>query len=104
MTAIARNSDPISSHAAAAAITQSGTRAIQKDATLKAVRQWPGCTSYELAEKVGGGLASRYMLARRLPELAKDRLVDRLGLRHCRITGHLATTWYPVPQQMGFSA
>lgn len=98
MNAIARANDPESSHAAAAAITQSGARAIQKHRALQAVKEWPGSTSYELGEKLGGGLESRYMMARRLPELAKDRKVIRLGLRKCRVTGHQATTWYALPE------
>lgn len=96
MNAIARRTDPLSSHAAAARVTASGARAIQKDRAYKAVCQWPGRTSYELAEKIGGGLESRYMLARRLPELAKDGRVERGGLRYCTVTGNLATVWHPV--------
>ena len=104
MNAIARRHDPETSHLAAEYITTTGKRSMQKRTALAACREWPGCTSFELAEKVGGGLETRYMMARRLPELEHDKLIVRVGSKRCPVTGHLATCWYPLPHQADFLA
>jgi hypothetical protein len=94
VSALARRTDPESSHLAAAALETSGARAIQKHQSLQAVKQWPGRTSHELAVAIGGGPETRYMLARRLADLEHDGLVTKGGARECQITGHKACTWY----------
>jgi hypothetical protein len=94
VSALAGNTDPLSSHAAAAALETSGARAVQKHQALQAVRNFPGHTSLELAALIGGGTETRYMLARRLADLKHDGMVVNGGLRACRQSGHQATTWY----------
>jgi hypothetical protein len=83
--------DPISSHLAAAELTSSGRRASQKAAIVKWLRsQERLLTSMEIAH--AGGL-DRYMVARRLPDLERDGLVERGPMRDCRESGRPAITW-----------
>lgn len=60
------------------------------------VREHPGCTSAELAEKTG---ADRFALARRLPDAAtlKKPLLYKGAPRACNVTGRAAFTWWPIP-------
>lgn len=88
----ARATDPESSHIAARAIVKSGEIGRQQTQVLELVRQSPGSTSHELSD---GNAALRYVIARRLPELARLQLVVRGPVRACRITDRLATTWSP---------
>lgn len=92
-TPIARKSDPVSSHLAAAEITASGTRAHQQAQTIAAVRAYPGRTSQELAELTQ---IDRYTLARRLPECVTAGAVRKGEQRACSVTGRLALTWWPL--------
>ena len=86
-TPIARRSDPESSHRAAEHHTRSGKRGAQQDQAAAAVRQFPGCTSFELAMRTH---LDRYMLARRLPECEAAGRVRRGTQRTCGITGRPA--------------
>ncbi len=88
---IARASDPVSSHLAAAEVTRNGTRAAQADAVLGSVRKWPGKTSRELAILMG---ADRHMVARRCPELA-PALIRQGEMRVCSQGLRQAVTWWP---------
>ncbi len=90
---IARRSDPASSHAAAVHMRRSGKRLAQQDHAAAAVRAFPDHTSFELAMLTR---LDRYMLARRLPEIAREGRVDRAPMRHCTVTGRLAMTWRPA--------
>lgn len=99
MNALARTTDPETSHLAAEHVVSSGLHAIQKHQALQAVKNFPGRTSHELAAAIGGGTETRYMLARRLADLEHDKKVCKGGTRDCRITGHKASTWYLVDQQ-----
>ena len=92
-TPAARRSDPESSHRAAEIHTLSGKRGQQQDQAAAAVRQFPGRTSFELANATG---LDRYMLARRLPECEVAGRVRRGQQRHCAVTGRLATVWLPT--------
>ena len=92
-TPLARASDPITSHIAAAEHTASGNRARQQHQTIAAVRAYPGRTSQELAQLTR---LDRYMLARRLPECVTAGAVRRGAISRCSVTGKLALTWYPV--------
>lgn len=87
---VARRTDPATSHAAAARVTADGSRAVQTAACLDAVRRWPGCTSAELAVRMG---VSRYMPARRLPELRSAGKVANGVARECSVTRRAALTW-----------
>jgi hypothetical protein len=91
---IARNTDPRSSHAAAAEITHSSARLRQSVRVLLLVLAHPGRTSRELAEH---GL-DRYIIARRLPELEEAGAVFRSGFRVCTQGKRVATTWLPTPR------
>lgn len=92
-TPAARDSDPHTSHLAAAEITASGLRHQQQDAAARAVRQHPGCTSHELAVLTG---LDRYALARRLPECITAGEVAKGEAKVCTVTGRKALTWHPV--------
>ncbi len=87
---IAANVDPVTSHFAAAEITRSGLRSCQKAAVLAGLRMYPNLTSAELA--VTWAL-DRYLVARRLPDLMHDGLVEQGEIRNCRVTGRKAVTW-----------
>ena len=90
---LARTGDFKSSHEAADRLTKSGARARQKASVLAYVRECPGFTSRELAERYKD---DRYMIARRLPDLRKDGLVANGEQRECRVSGGKATTWHPI--------
>ena len=89
-TPAARATDPDTSHTAAEAVTRSGVRAHQQRQVLAALRQWPGCTSAELAQRAS---MDRYAVARRLPELAPE-FAWRGGSRTCGVSGRPAVTWW----------
>lgn len=92
--ALARRRDPESSHLAARKIERSGRAAAQRAKTLAAVKNWPGCTSMELAKNTG---LERYMLARRLPELRKGGLIRNGEDQICAVSKVLGLTWWPQP-------
>ena len=86
----ARNTDPATSHRAAARILPR-LRA-QQERVLEAVKRFPGSTAVELAHRAG---LDRYMVSRRLPELSPI-WVRRHAPRLCSIKGTAQTTWHPV--------
>jgi predicted HTH transcriptional regulator len=92
MTALARNTDLVSSHIAAARI-EGSTAAHQRAQAVAAVSNNPGRTSSELAEETG---LDRYMLARRLPEALKAGAVTRNGPRADSYTGNPGMVWWPA--------
>lgn len=89
---LAAAGDPLSSHLAAVAITQSGSRNNQKAvllAWLRGARE--PMTSAEIA--AAGGF-DRDRTARGLPNLERDGLVERSARRMCRQTGAAeCVTW-----------
>lgn len=87
----ARNSDPSSSHAAAAAIAS--VLGHQQAQATAAVIANPGRTSSELAEECG---QDRYTLARRLPECARKGRIRRGPIRNDHYTGRPGVTWWPA--------
>ncbi len=89
-TPAARATDPDTSHAAAAAVTKSGVRAHQQRQVLAALREWPGCTSAELARHA---CMDRYAVARRLPELV-PAFAFQGATRRCACSGRPAVTWW----------
>lgn len=91
-TPAARSTDPHSSHDAAAHVTLTGARAKQQAMAAKAVEQYPGLTSLELARRSS---MDRYVLARHLPECEDGGAVSRGQERRCSISGRLAITWWP---------
>jgi len=88
---IAANADPLTSHLAAAEITASGQRTSEKRKVLAALKEEPlNITSMELARRMN---VDRYMVAKRLPDLAEDGLVQRCDPRNCSVTKRKAITW-----------
>jgi hypothetical protein len=88
---LARSSDPLSSHLAAAEVTRSGRRGAQKRALLSWLRgRTTAMTSAEIAVAAE---MDRYAVARRLPDLERDGLVVRCGMRECGATGRPSVTW-----------
>jgi len=78
-------------HLAAAELTSSGRRASQKRDIVNWLRgQSRPLTSMEIGNAAG---LDRYMVARRLPDLEKDGLVERCAMRECAISRRPAITW-----------
>jgi hypothetical protein len=96
-TPAARNTDPSTSHEAAAEITASGLRAFQQAQTVSAIRAYPGHTMQELAALTG---LERYMLGRRVSECETAGLVVRGIKRKCAVTGRSAEPWWPAGEGM----
>lgn len=94
---LARNSDPVSSHEAADEIVASGKQTQQKQSVLNALKshmeEHGPATSAELARLFN---MDRYMVARRLPDLEKDRAVVRRGMKRCSVSGKQATAWAQI--------
>ncbi len=89
--AVARVSDPESSHEAARNITKSGKATSHRKLCLDFVRAHPGCTAGEIGKALG---LDRYVVGKRLPELRPDLLINR-GQRVCNAHGTKMQTWRP---------
>ncbi|HIE0125284.1 TPA: winged helix-turn-helix domain-containing protein [Stenotrophomonas maltophilia] len=89
----ARATDLSTSHEAARYVVESGMQGDQQAAAAVAVKCHPGLTSNELAQETG---MCRYVLARRLPELAETGRVWRGPKKPCAVSGRSACTWWPV--------
>ncbi len=95
---LARSTDPFTSVLAAESIEASGNRRRQKALVYVALCEFlkahgRGATSAELASFRNW---SRYMPARRLPDLESDGLVRRGDARRCEARGTTAIEWQPV--------
>lgn len=73
----ARRNDADGSQLAADALERSGRAAAQLQAVLGAVHRHPGSTSRAIAALSG---LDRYLVGRRLPELAHRGLVERVAM------------------------
>jgi hypothetical protein len=91
--------DPSTSAKAAAEYTASGARPRAVDRVAELVRQWPGCTSAELAARSG---MDRHEVAKRLPDAEAMGLVSKVRdpefpykpqARRCSVSGRLAVCW-----------
>lgn len=89
----ARSTDPSTSDEAARHVVDSGLQADQQAVALAAVKLASGLTSNELAQRTN---LDRYMLARRLPELAEEGLVWRGPKKPCAVSRRSACTWWAV--------
>lgn len=88
---LASAADPISSHLAAAEVTNSGRRASQKLEILTWLRgQSQAVSSMEIAAAAN---IDRSVVARRLPDLEHDGLVERGAMRECAVSRRQAITW-----------
>ena len=85
-----RNTDPITSHMAGDYVESTGIASNQRLIVSKAVADFPGMTSKELADAAG---IDRFMVARRLPEIVS---VKRGEARECRIGKRQSLTWWPA--------
>lgn len=92
-TPLARRRDPSTSHAAAESLVASGRLREQQRQVLDALTRWPGSTAVELATNSG---LDRYLVSRRLPELATLGLARRMAPRACRVKGSAQTVWRPT--------
>ena len=92
MIARARNSDPTTSHEAAATVERGGTASNQRERCLREVRMRPGLTAAEIAIRVG---MERHVPSRRLPELREAGLVLNHEARICTVTLNRSLTWWP---------
>jgi hypothetical protein len=90
---VARAADPKPSKLAAAEITASGRREGQLLAVLALVKKFPRSTSLELSRHSS---LDRYVVARRLPELAHAGLVAKRSVRQCVVGHRPATTWEAI--------
>ena len=95
--------DPLTSYIAAEKLAKSGKWAKQKqevyDALKEATKAYTrGATSAEVGTFMEG-INSRFVAARRLPELEKDGLVVRSDSRQCCVTGNPSGTWKPKEQR-----
>jgi len=93
MHALARNTDPPTSHEAAESVERSGRAASQRHLCLLEVWKRPGSTAAEIAARTG---LERHVPSRRLPELREAGQVKNGPQRICTVTGNPSMTWEPV--------
>jgi len=87
---LARARDPNTSKDAATAIAQKDLPRLQTWA-LAIVRDFGPGTSFEMSK--AAGQATNHRLSRRLPELERKGLVQRLAPRTCAVSGKAAAVW-----------
>lgn len=91
--ALARHTDPETSHLAAELMDATGTAANNRAKCLAILRWRPGATAAEIATFTG---LERHEPSRRLPELRKAGLVRNGEARICVATGNRSLTWWPL--------
>lgn len=92
MTALARTTDPQTSHEAAH--HAEGRLGVYQWEALTACRAHPGCTASEMAK--ARGWDDPRVINRRLGELARAGMVRAGEPRTCAVTGRRAMTWTVV--------
>ena len=99
---LARTSDPLPSHRAAAEMVETGALNAQCTAALERLReyvdQWgESPTTAELARTHGEAEFHKYVriYGKRLPDLAQRGSVVRGRERVCKVSGRKVTTWEP---------
>jgi hypothetical protein len=90
---LARNTDPKTSHLAAADIVANGTRDAHQAEVLRLVTENPGSTFRELAQY---SYLDCHQIGRRLKEVEQQGHIKRGFPRTCFLGGKLSTTWLPV--------
>lgn len=90
---MSRRHDPETSRIAAERLRASGALGKQAAAVLEAVRQHPGSTAVEIAQRAG---IDRHAVSRRLPELQRQGKVRRGPPRDCTVNGRPQSTWRPT--------
>lgn len=91
---IARTSDPVTSHDAAAQVTDGGERQRMMRVAADGLLLWPGLTAKELEAKLG---YSDGAIRKRLNDLRLKGEAHTGPARKCTLTGKLAMTWHPGP-------
>lgn len=87
---LSHSRDPVTSFEAAERLYRSGKLNGQCKAVFKALRSNSGATSAELAKKMS---VDRHLPARRLPDLARQGLIERGSIRTCNVTHNPCVTW-----------
>jgi DNA-binding MarR family transcriptional regulator len=95
--ALARSSDPHTSHSAAAEVTASGAAARQRQRVLAVLAAHPGLCSDEIAEVAG---MERHQPARRTSELERMGLIRRGPARVSRVGRRAGVTWFRVSAEV----
>ena len=103
-TPIARTTDPWTSHAGAAEVTESGRRLTQAELCLDVVRTYPGLTAGEIGEITGLG---HVPAQRRLSDLKADgKIITGAASRSgtfvivpIYLRQRPQVTWWPVQKQ-----
>jgi predicted ArsR family transcriptional regulator len=88
MSHLARNTDPITSHLAAARVHEFGKSHIDK--IVAALILWGPMTADEIAERSG---LDKYQVCRRLPEAEKQNLVRATDAVRKTGSGRSARVW-----------
>lgn len=91
--ALARKTDPATSHKAAQTMNETGATAIQAMRCLNAVQRWPDKTAAELAQLAGIPGMDRYAFNRRLSDLRDNGHVVKGARRACAVLGSECLTW-----------
>lgn len=88
------NTDPVTSYRAEERITKSGKRQTQADLVHDFLTRFPRHTSAELAHRIKPGcIKTRFMVARRLPDLLHLERAAQVGRRLCQQTGEECVVW-----------
>ena len=88
--ALARHTDPSTSHEAAERVERSGRGKTQQGICRDEVYRQPGQTSGEIAQATG---LDRYVVSRRLSEIKSIR---KGAARECTVLGSRQVTWWPI--------
>jgi hypothetical protein len=91
--ALARRTDPSTSHSAARGMEASGAAGTHRMLCLLFVRQNPGKTSAEIAVALS---LDRVAPARRMRELVDAGLVKEGPKRKCGVVNKACVTWLPI--------
>jgi hypothetical protein len=95
MSALARRTDPYSSHAAAEQMNRTGAAIEQRSIVLRLIHAHPGLTSLELSRQCDCPL-DRYQIARRTTELARAGEIYPGAVRLDTETRRPSVTWWPA--------
>ena len=88
-----RSTDPVTSAIAGQEIIKKGIAAEQQAICLACIKNTPGLTSAEIADRTG---LERHQPARRLSELRRMNEIYSGDKRICSINGTFCLTWWPV--------
>lgn len=93
LAAVARNTDPVTSHIAGEEHTASGKRGRHIGIVIDTVHRHPGKTSAELAPLCG---LERHEVARRTADAERAGAIRKGQIRKCNTSGRSAVTWWPA--------